>query len=107
VADGLLIEPEIVHVAGTLDHPQRRGASAQLVDECDPACGIPSLGIADDGPRIEAGTDLPAQVEKGAGEEIAALPIRIFPVVAASFPRGFRASRVDVGSFSHLLEPQR
>ena len=63
--------------------------------------------IADGGLRIEARADLLTQIEKGAGEEITALPIRIFPVALAPSPRGGPVGRVDVGTFSHLLEPQR
>ncbi len=107
VADGLLIQSEIVDVTGPLGHPQGRDAAAQLVDECHPACGTPCPGIADCDLRIEARVDLLAQIEKGVGEEITALPIRIFPVAVAPSLRGGLVGRVDVGTFSHLLEPQR
>jgi hypothetical protein len=48
-----------------------------------------------------------AQIEKGAGEEITGLLIRIFPVAVRSSRRGGLVGRVDVGTFSHLLGPQR
>jgi hypothetical protein len=107
VANGLLIQSEIVHVTGALAHPQGRRAAPHPFDDRHPVPGTPPCRLAGCSPRIEARAHLPAQIEKGGREEIAGLASRIFAALRGSPHGAGLVGRVDVGAFTHLPEPQR